>query len=139
MNEQILSEQKEIIKLFNLQPRDTPRGVFFLRRGKRNSFIVDDELGVKEMYYSLHPWWGDVMLALHGIALLVMRLGIFAGHKSGDSVRLARNGRNRENTVSCDPRGGRNVLTGHSNKCLMRGTFRAICKIAFFRVFSRFP
>jgi len=35
--------------------------------------------------------------------------------------------------------GGGNVRWGHSNKCLMRGTFRAICKIVFFRVFRVFP
>ncbi len=34
--------------------------------------------------------------------------------------------RNPEKGVSCDPRGGGNVLRGLSNKCLMRGTFPAI-------------
>ena len=51
----------------------------------------------------------------------------FVNVKWGISAFYAKSVANRENMRFLRPSWGKNVLRGLSNKCLMRGTFRAIC------------
>ncbi len=59
----------------------------------------------------------------------VKRIGFtfFVNVKWGISAFYAKSVENRVKCDSWRPSWGKNVLRGLSNKCLMRGTFRAIC------------